>query len=55
MFIDGFVHQIPDIDPSETSEWLDSLDSVVDVRGKARARYPARQSHAGHATHKGAR
>ena len=39
MFIDGFVHQIPDIDPSETSEWLDSLDSVVDVRGKARARY----------------
>ena len=39
MFIDGFVHQIPDIDPAETSEWLDSLDSVVDVRGKARARY----------------
>src|SRR5438034_1013140 len=39
VFIDGFVHQIPDIDPAETSEWLDSLDSVVDVRGKARARY----------------
>jgi pyruvate dehydrogenase E1 component len=39
LFIDGFVHQIPDIDPQETSEWLDSLDSVVDVRGKARARY----------------
>ncbi len=39
MFIDGFVHQIPDIDPAETTEWLDSLDSVVDVRGKARARY----------------
>ena len=39
MFIDGFVHQLPDIDPAETSEWLDSLDSVVDVRGKARARY----------------
>jgi pyruvate dehydrogenase E1 component len=39
VFIDGFRQQIPDIDPQETSEWLDSLDSVVDVRGKARARY----------------
>ncbi len=39
MFIDGFRQQLPDIDPQETSEWLDSLDSVVDVRGKARARY----------------
>ena len=39
MFIDGFRQQIPDIDPQETSEWLDSLDSVVDVRGKARARF----------------
>ncbi len=39
MLIDGFVHQLPDIDPSETTEWLDSLDSVIDVRGRARARY----------------
>jgi len=39
VFIDGFVHQLPDIDPEETREWLDSLDAVVDVRGKARARY----------------
>ena len=31
MLIDGFVHQLPDIDPSETTEWLDSLDSVIDV------------------------
>ena len=39
MLIDGFVHQLPDIDPSETTEWLDSLDSVIDVRGRSRARY----------------
>jgi pyruvate dehydrogenase E1 component len=39
LFIDGFVQQLPDIDPQETDEWLDSLDSVVDMRGKARARY----------------
>ena len=39
MFIDGFVHQLPDIDPTETTEWLDSLDAVVGGRGRARARY----------------
>jgi pyruvate dehydrogenase E1 component len=39
VFIDGFVHQLPDIDPGETEEWLDSLDSVIDVGGRARARY----------------
>ena len=39
MFIDGFVHQLPDIDRAETAEWLDSLDSVVEGRGRARARY----------------
>jgi pyruvate dehydrogenase E1 component len=39
LFIDGFVTQFPDIDPQETSEWLDSLDSVIEVRGKTRARY----------------
>jgi len=39
MFIDGFVHQLPDIDPGETSEWLDSLDAVVEGRGRSRARY----------------
>ena len=39
MIFDGYVHQIPDIDPDETAEWLDSLDAVVDVRGKTRARY----------------
>ncbi|HEY3144429.1 MAG TPA: pyruvate dehydrogenase (acetyl-transferring), homodimeric type [Acidimicrobiales bacterium] len=39
MIIDGFVHQLPDIDPDETREWLDSLDAVVDARGKTRARF----------------
>ncbi|MGH9214086.1 MAG: pyruvate dehydrogenase (acetyl-transferring), homodimeric type [Acidimicrobiales bacterium] len=39
MIIDGFVHQIPDIDPGETKEWLDSLDAVVDSQGKSRARF----------------
>jgi pyruvate dehydrogenase E1 component len=39
MIIDGFVHQLPDIDPGETREWLDSLDAVVDSRGKTRARF----------------
>ena len=36
---DGLPSQLPDIDPDETAEWLDSLDGVVDVHGKSRARY----------------
>ncbi len=32
-------HQLPDIDPEETAEWLDSFDSVVDTRGRTRARF----------------
>ncbi|CAN5430624.1 pyruvate dehydrogenase (acetyl-transferring), homodimeric type [soil metagenome] len=39
MIFDGFVHQLPDIDPGETNEWLDSLDSVVDTHGRTRARF----------------
>ncbi|MGB0112644.1 MAG: pyruvate dehydrogenase (acetyl-transferring), homodimeric type [Ilumatobacteraceae bacterium] len=39
MIFDGHVHQLPDIDPLETQEWLDSLDAVVDTHGKTRARY----------------
>ena len=38
-FIDGFVHQLPDTDPQETQEWLDSLDAVVSAQGEARARF----------------
>ncbi len=39
MIFDGYAHQLPDIDPTETEEWLDSLDAVVDTHGKTRARY----------------
>jgi pyruvate dehydrogenase E1 component len=39
LIFDGFSHQLPDIDPQETAEWLDSFDSVVDARGRARARF----------------
>ncbi len=39
VIFDGSVHQLPDTDPGETQEWLDSLDAVVEVHGKNRARY----------------
>jgi len=34
---DEYVDQLPDIDPAETQEWLDSLDSVASQRGRSRA------------------
>jgi len=39
LVFDGFSHQLPDIDPAETAEWLDSFDAVVDSHGRSRARY----------------
>ncbi len=39
VIFDGFAHQLPDIDPESTAEWLDSLDAVVDTQGKTRARF----------------
>ncbi|UPK73560.1 pyruvate dehydrogenase (acetyl-transferring), homodimeric type [Nocardioidaceae bacterium SCSIO 66511] len=36
---EGLPTQLPDIDPDETQEWLDSLDALVDERGRDRARY----------------
>ena len=39
MSLDRFVDQLPDIDPDETQEWLDSFDAVVEQTGKVRARY----------------
>ncbi|MDA8197430.1 MAG: pyruvate dehydrogenase (acetyl-transferring), homodimeric type [Actinomycetota bacterium] len=39
MIIDGFSHQLPDIDPTETVEWVDSFNSLVEGRGKSRASY----------------
>ncbi len=35
--IDGYSHQLPDIDPQETREWIDSLDAVVGRIGTQRA------------------
>ena len=39
MIIDGFTHQLPDTDPSETQEWLDSFDTVISAEGPGRARF----------------
>src|SRR5256884_3752508 len=39
VIFDGFAHQLPDIDPDETTEWLDSFDAVVDAQGKNRGRF----------------
>jgi len=36
---DGLPNQLPDIDPDETREWLESFDTVVRTRGRTRARY----------------
>ena len=54
MHIDDFKQQLPDIDRIETSEWLESLDQVLDQEGENRARFlmykllkRARQRHVG--------
>ena len=39
MIIDGFTHQLPDSDPDETTEWLESFDGVISAEGPARARF----------------
>ncbi len=36
---DGLPSQLPDTDPGETAEWLESLDAVVNEQGRTRARY----------------
>ena len=36
---DGLPSQIPDVDPAETAEWLESLDAVVSEQGRQRARF----------------
>jgi pyruvate dehydrogenase E1 component len=36
---DGLPSQLPDVDPAETAEWLDSLDAVVESAGRGRARF----------------
>jgi len=36
---DGLPSQIPDVDPAETAEWLESFDAVVNEGGPTRARF----------------
>ena len=36
---EGLPTQLPDIDPDETLEWLESFDAMTDDRGRERARY----------------
>ena len=36
---EGLPSQIPDIDPDETGDWLESLDGLLDDKGKNRARF----------------
>ncbi len=36
---DEFVYQLPDLDPEETREWIESLDAVFAQRGPVRARF----------------
>lgn len=36
---EGLPTQLPDIDPDETQDWLASFDSLIDERGRSRARY----------------
>jgi pyruvate dehydrogenase E1 component len=54
MYFDEFKQQLPDIDPTETQEWLDSLDQIHSQEGDERARFVlykllkrARQLHVG--------
>src|SRR4026208_2015999 len=39
MYFDEFKHQLPDIDPAETEDWMQSLDQVVEQSGETRARF----------------
>ncbi len=39
MYFDEFKHQLPDIDPDETADWIESFDQLVDQEGEARARF----------------
>ena len=36
---EGLPTQLPDIDPEETSDWLESFDGMLEERGRDRARY----------------
>ena len=37
--MDNFLRQLPDLDPAETQEWIDSFDAILSHKGQVRARY----------------
>src|SRR5690606_14485999 len=37
--INGLLSAVPDIDPAETGEWVESFDGLIDDKGGPRARY----------------
>lgn len=37
--VNGLLSQVPDNDPAETSEWIESLEGLIDEKGGPRARY----------------
>ncbi len=39
MTFDGFTYRLPDTDPQETSEWVDSFHAMVESEGKTRGRF----------------
>ncbi|MBI3271566.1 MAG: pyruvate dehydrogenase (acetyl-transferring), homodimeric type [Planctomycetes bacterium] len=39
MIFDEFKHQLPDGDESETREWIESLDALVEHKGRSRAQF----------------
>jgi pyruvate dehydrogenase E1 component len=39
VIFDGFSKQLPDIDPEETAEWVDSFDAILEGKGKTRAQF----------------
>ncbi|MFH1474389.1 MAG: pyruvate dehydrogenase (acetyl-transferring), homodimeric type, partial [Chloroflexota bacterium] len=41
MSSDDFKQQLPDIDPSETRDWIESFDQLLDQEGAERARFVA--------------
>ncbi|MGH8946708.1 MAG: pyruvate dehydrogenase (acetyl-transferring), homodimeric type, partial [Acidimicrobiia bacterium] len=39
MIGDDYTHQLPDVDPTETQEWLESLEAVAETHGPRRAAF----------------
>ncbi len=37
--INGLLSQVPDLDPEETAEWVESIEGLIDDKGGPRARY----------------